>query len=64
MVLQNFVKTTNFIEMTSNMIYIGAFGGGLKCPHKILVHLNFTGTIWTSCKLLWTAVGGRREGGK
>ena len=28
----------NFIEMTSNMIYIVAFGGGLKCPRKI--HLN------------------------
>jgi hypothetical protein len=25
----------NFIEMTSNMIFIVAFGGGLKCPHKI-----------------------------
>ena len=35
MVLQNY---QNFIEMTSNMIYIVAFGGGLKCPHKI--HLN------------------------
>ena len=28
----------NFIEMTSNMIYIVAFGGGLKCQRKI--HLN------------------------
>ena len=35
MVLQNY---QNFIEMTSNMIYIVAFGVGLKCPHKI--HLN------------------------
>ena len=35
MVLQNY---QNFIEMTSNMIYIVAFGGGLKFPHKI--HLN------------------------
>ena len=35
MVLQNY---QNFIEMTSNMIYTVAFGGGLKCPHKI--HLN------------------------
>ena len=35
MVLQNY---QNFIEMTSNMIYIVAFGGGLKCPRKI--HLN------------------------
>ena len=35
MVLQNY---QNFIEMTSNMIYIVAFGGGLKCPCKI--HLN------------------------
>ena len=35
MVLQNY---QNFIEVTSNMIYIVAFGGGLKCPRKI--HLN------------------------
>ena len=35
MVLQ---KYQNFTEMTSNMIYIVAFGGGLKCPRKI--HLN------------------------
>ena len=35
MVLQNY---QNFTEMTSNMIYIVAFGGGLKCPRKI--HLN------------------------
>ena len=31
-------KYQNVIEMTSNMIYIVAFVGGLKCPHKI--HLN------------------------
>ena len=30
--LQNY---QNLIEMTSNMIYIVAFGGGLKCPRKI-----------------------------
>jgi hypothetical protein len=35
MVLQNY---QNFIEMTSNMIYIIALGGGFKCPRKI--HLN------------------------
>ena len=35
MVLQNY---QNFIEMISNMIYIVAFGGGLKCLRKI--HLN------------------------
>ena len=35
MVLQNY---QNFSEMTSNMIYIVAFGVGLKCQHKI--HLN------------------------
>ena len=34
-VLQNH---QNFIEMTSNMIYIVAHGGGFKCPRKI--HLN------------------------
>ena len=33
--LQNY---QNFIELTSNMIYIVALGGGFKCPHKI--HLN------------------------
>ena len=35
MVLQNY---QNFTEMASNMLYIFAFGCGLKCPHKI--HLN------------------------
>ena len=35
MVLQNY---QNLIEMTLNMIYIVAFGGGLKRPRKI--HLN------------------------
>ena len=35
MVLQNY---QNFIEMTSNMIYIVALAVGLKCPCKI--HLN------------------------
>ena len=35
MVLQNY---QNLIEVTSNMIYIVAFGVGLKCPRKI--HLN------------------------
>ena len=35
MVLQNY---HNFIEMTSNMIYIVALGVGLICPRKI--HLN------------------------
>ena len=33
--LQNY---QNFIEMTSNMIYIVALGVGFKCPRK--VHLN------------------------
>ena len=35
MVLQNY---QNFIEMTSNMIYIVALGGGFKCLRKI--HLS------------------------
>ena len=35
MVLQNYQK---LIEITSNMIYIVALGGGFKCPRKI--HLN------------------------
>ena len=28
----------NFVELTSNMIYIAALGVGMKCPRKI--HLN------------------------
>ena len=39
MVLQNY---QNFTEMTSNMIYIVAFGVGLKCSCKI--HLNTVST--------------------
>jgi hypothetical protein len=35
MALQNY---QSFIEMTSNMIYNVALGGGFKCPRKI--HLN------------------------
>ena len=35
MALQNY---QNFIQLTSNMIYIDALGVGLKCPRKI--HLN------------------------
>ena len=35
MVQQNY---QSLIEMTSNMIYNVAFGGGFKCPRKI--HLN------------------------
>jgi hypothetical protein len=35
MALQNY---QNFTEMTSNMVYIVAFGVGFKCPRKI--HLN------------------------
>ena len=35
MVLQNYQNVT---EMTSKMIYVVAFGIGLKCPRKI--HLN------------------------
>ena len=46
-------KTTKiFIEMTSNMIYIVAFGGGLKCPRKIPLNtqwgLAFDGLFWPS----------------
>ena len=37
MVLQNY---QSFTELTSNMIYIVAFGGGLKCPHKIRMVLH------------------------
>ena len=44
MILQNY---HNFIEMTSNVIYIVAFGGGLKCPRKI--HLN---TQWGEAAVL------------
>jgi radical SAM superfamily enzyme len=38
MVLQNY---QSFIEMTSNMIYIVALGGGFKCPRKL--HSNTQG---------------------
>ena len=41
MVLQNY---QNFIAMTSNMIYIVAFGGGFKCPSKI--HSNTQCPHW------------------
>ena len=37
MVLQNY---QSFTELTSNMIYIVAFGGGLKCPRKIRMVLH------------------------
>ena len=43
MVLQNY---QNFIEIISNMIYIVAFCGDLKCPRKI--HLN---TQWRSLSI-------------
>ena len=35
MVLQNY---QNFIEITSNIIYIVAFDGGLNCPRKIYLN--------------------------
>ena len=50
MVLQNYNQ--NFIEMTSNMIYIVEFGGGLKCPLKI--HLN---TQWGEIIIIWNFRG-------
>ena len=43
MVLQNY---QNFIEMTSNMIYIVALGGGFKCPRKIQMN-----TVRDLCEL-------------
>ena len=46
MVLQNF---QNFIEMTSNMIYMVAFVVDLKCPRKI--HLN---TQWCYVNFEWS----------
>ena len=36
--LKSFQNYQNFIEMTSDMIYILTLGVGLKCPRKI--HLN------------------------
>ena len=42
MVLQNY---QNFIELTSNMIYIVALGVGLNCPR--IIHLN------TQCPPTW-----------
>ena len=56
MVLQNY---QNFIEMTSNMIYIVALGVGLKCLCKIhlntqwgalCVQIDFTRTFQTTTK--------------
>ena len=54
MVLQNY---QNFIEMTSNMIYIVAFGGCLKCPCEI--HLNTVrgGLVGLGSLGLWTKFG-------
>ena len=40
MVLQNY---QTFIEMTSKMIYIVAFGVGLKCPRKIHLKTQWGG---------------------
>ena len=40
-------KLTKFIEITSNMIHIVAFGGGLKCPHKIHLNTQYAeGRLW------------------
>ena len=39
-ILQNY---QTFIEMTSNMIDIVGFGGGLKCPHKIYLNTQWVG---------------------
>jgi hypothetical protein len=43
MVLLNY---QNVIEMTSNIIYIVALGGGFKCPHKIHLNTQCWGLIW------------------
>ena len=43
MVLQNYQK---FIVLTSNMIYIVAFGVGLKCPRKIHLKTQWGGTVY------------------
>ena len=43
MVLQNY---QHFTEMTSNMIYIVAFGGGLKCPRKIHLNTQCISPLW------------------
>ena len=40
MVLQNY---QNFIELTSNMIYIVALGVGFKCPRKIYLNTQWGG---------------------
>ena len=47
-------KLPNFIEMTSNMIYVVALGGGFKCPRKI--HLN-TQCPPPHCVLKWVLHG-------
>ena len=53
MVLQNY---QNLIEMTSNMIYIVAFGGGLKCPRKI--HLKTSAPQFLADQLTLFKPGG------
>ena len=46
MVHQNY---QNLIEMTSNIIYIVAFGVGSKCPHKIHLNTQWGGESMTFC---------------
>ena len=56
MVLQNY---QNFIEMTSNMIYIVAVGDGLKCLHKIHLKLSILRrhSLWTTpCPLCLSTI--------
>ena len=47
MVHQNY---QNFIENTSNMIYIVALGVGLKCPRKIHLNIQCDGSGWRGQK--------------
>ena len=55
MVLQSY---QNFIEITSNIIYFVAFGGGLKYLRKI--HLN---TQWEGVVIWWAQSHFKRKWG-
>jgi hypothetical protein len=58
MVLQNY---QNFIELTSNMIYIVALGVSLKCPREIYLNTqcpqNKTSITWLSSNVSATPIG-------
>jgi hypothetical protein len=60
MALQNY---QNFIEMTSNMIYIVAFGGYLKCPRKIYLNTQCRALVRQQANQLRTLFKARKGAG-